>query len=1189
MGNGRALSGGSSGSRLVWFRALAAACVLLTAACLLLGPGSRRYSQNAAQLWASPIQTASGSLFSPSRRSLFRSSEAKQDARSILAKLPLIFEANQGQADPSVKFLARGAGYTLLLDETGAKLALQTASAARTEKSVRMTLVGANPASTLDGTGALPGKTNYLLGNDPQKWHTGVAQYAGVHYKSVYPGIDLAFYGNQGRLEYDFQVAPGADPTQAELRFDGTAKLVLIDGDLILTSDKGESRVTLRAPHIYQRVGTRQQSVDGRFVLRAANRVGFEVGPYDRSRELVIDPVLEFSSYFGGSGSETAPAVAVNGDGFIYIAGTTQGSPETSFPTATTQTLIPTTLSLSSSNPSHIFVAKIDPTTPAVVYETFLGGTGTDTLCPAYPGYAFAFPCSGLGVDISGKVYVVGNTTSTDFPTYGVPYQSTPKAKGTQCPVSSTVPCTSVFVSVLTSSGTSGSYSTYLSGTGNDQASGMAIDTNGDVFVTGTTTSTGTSDAPSFTNQFPVTYLPVPYQIAPRAATQFFVTKVNTNNVSTASIAYSTYFGGATPTSPVVVGGGIAVDTIGNVYFSGTTNFFNSGESQAGSGGGQVTDFPIVNAYQPCLDTPPPTVITYPLACTAPTTTPYPFDAFVAKINPNNAQTGSAQLLFSTYLGGGTSGGSTAGAGITIDSANVYLTGTTNSSDFILPTGSGAFQECLNTPQNPTNGTCPTTANGGATAATDAYVARFSLPTTGTTGTPSIVGLGYFSYLGGTANDSGLAIAVDTASGALVTGWTQSGTIGAQDPTTGFPVTLPNNPIQSVLGGPQNAFFAHIQTTTQGGQNAQASFATYFGGNGTDRGTGIAVDSGLNTYIVGDTTSGNTSSGTSSLQLDKPVQSELNGNGVTNGPPDAFVVKLGTAADLCITCVAPVLPANLVAAGNPVTITFTVTNQGPDLASNIIVSGTGAPFTSASAGSGTCSAPSNDSIACTIPALQSGSSSVVSFTVTPTQAGLYAPIVSVSSVNNNDPNPTNNTDTFPFTATIFTASVLPNGQTVSAGNTASYTVQVTAVPVFSSSITLGCSSAPVGATCNFGSTSISLTSTNSASTSLNVTTTARPVNGAGLISTRGPFYAFWLMVPGMALIGVGAGGKRRRSWLLGGLGLSLLFVLVLLQPACSSGKTPTTVSGTPAGNYSMTLTATSGSFTQSASFNLTVQ
>ena len=231
MGNGRALSGGSSGSRLVLVRALAAAWVLLVATCLLLGSNSRRYSQTAAQVSAFSNQTASRALFSPSSlsRSSFRSSDTKPDAHSILAKLPLIFEANQGQADPSVKFLARGAGYMLLFDQTGAKLVLQAASAARTEKSVHMMLVGANAASTPRmRTGALPGKTNYLLGNDPRKWHTGVSQFAGVHYKRhVYPGIDLAFYGNQGRLEYDFQVAPGADPAQAELQFDGAAKLEL--------------------------------------------------------------------------------------------------------------------------------------------------------------------------------------------------------------------------------------------------------------------------------------------------------------------------------------------------------------------------------------------------------------------------------------------------------------------------------------------------------------------------------------------------------------------------------------------------------------------------------------------------------------------------------------------------------------------------------------------------------------------------------------------------------------------------------------------------------------------------------------------------------------------------------------------------------------------------------------------------
>ena len=192
-----------------------------------------------------------------------------------------------------------------------------------------MKLVGANAAAATAGTDPLPGKSNYIIGSDPQQWHTGIPQFAGVCYRSVYPGIDLVFYGNQGRLEYDFRVAPGGDPSQAELQFDGANKLELSGGDLILTS-KDEGGFRLQAPHIYQREGDRQEPVAGRFVLRAANRVAFEIGPYDRGRELIIDPVLDFSSYFGGSGSETSPSVAVNGNGNIYIVGTTT-SPQASF------------------------------------------------------------------------------------------------------------------------------------------------------------------------------------------------------------------------------------------------------------------------------------------------------------------------------------------------------------------------------------------------------------------------------------------------------------------------------------------------------------------------------------------------------------------------------------------------------------------------------------------------------------------------------------------------------------------------------------------------------------------------------------------------------------------------------------------------------------------------------------------
>jgi uncharacterized repeat protein (TIGR01451 family) len=1156
MGNGRWLGRTSRGS-LVSARAFGSVFVLLLAGLLLLGMGSRRYAPKAAvQIATSPIPPSplSTALISPSPR---RSSEAKPDVQAILGQLPLIFEPNQGQASAGVKFLARTAGYSLFLDNSGAVLGVQSrhSGPGRSEHFVRMKLVGANPAAVISGSDPLPGKSNYLIGNDSRQWHSGIPQFAGVRYDNVYPGIDLLFYGNQGHLEYDLKVAPGADPSQAELEFDGASKLKLSDGDLLLTG-KNDGELRLQAPQIYQRDGDRRIPVAGRFILRADNRVGFEIGTYDRSRELVIDPVLTFSTYFGGSGSETSPSVAIDPAGNIYLAGTTQGSPENSFTNAssTTQTsILASGVSLTTSSANHIFVTKISPSQPpAVAYETFLGGSGADT-------------SAGIGVDGGGNAYIVGNTSSVDFPTGGVPYQTAPEAKGTQCPDPIThAPCTSIFVSVLNNIGTLPTYSSYLSGNGNDQASGMAIDTNGNVFLTGTTTS---NDAPAISPvsvEFPATYLPVPFQVAPNGPLQFFATKVNTRGAGLASIAYSTYFGGGPVTGTVAKGGGIAVDSTGNMYFSGTTNFLNSGNGSYGNSNAS-TDFPILNAYQPCLDTPPATTSPNPVnACAAPTA-PYPTDAFVAKLNPI-AQAGS-QLLFSTYLGGAGDDSSTA---IAIDSgANVYVTGATNSSNFVLTTGIVPFQLCLDTPPvvPPNVPPCPTIAAGGPT---DAYVARLSNPTVTTNGTFAGVGLTYFSYLGGSGNDSGLAIAADTAGGALITGATSS---------TNFPVTA--GALQSSLGpgATQNGFFARINTTTTTNTNGVGSYVTYFGGNSLDRGTSIAVDPvTLNTYFAGDTTS------TANFQTQNALQTTL------DGPSDAFVAELVAAPNVCITCTAPTYSSTgTQSAGNPVTITFTVTNQGPDLATGIFVTGStssGVTLTSATADSGSCSGPVSNNVVCTIPILQAGSLSAVKLLVTPTGAcTACSATAQVIKINNANANIT--AASASFQAGTFSLTVSPSSQTVAAGAVARYTVQVSPQPAFGSAVSLTCSGAPTGAGCNFTSSSVNLAN-GPQSPTLNLTTTPQPLSTVASTTPQRPLYALWLLVPGMSLLGIGIGSKRlRRRWL-GLLTLSLFFALALLQLACSTAKTPAQVSGTPTGTYSMTVTATSGSVTKSAGFQLTV-
>jgi uncharacterized repeat protein (TIGR01451 family) len=546
----------------------------------------------------------------------------------------------------------------------------------------------------------------------------------------------------------------------------------------------------------------------------------------------------------------------------------------------------------------------------------------------------------------------------------------------------------------------------------------------------------------------------------------------------------------------------------------------------------------------------------------------------VAKLNPNAAA--GSQLLFSTYFGGLNTDSSTA---IAIDSgaANIYVTGATNSTDIVLPTGTAAFQSCLDTPP-PNVLPCP-----AASGNSDAYVARLSNPALSGTGTPNNVALTYFSYLGGSGTENGSAIGVLNAStttlgDVVLTGSTDS---------TNFPVTT--GAIQSQLGtgATQNAFFAQIDTTTTIGNNGVGSYSTYFGGNGSDRGTSIAVDANQNSYFAGDTTSTN-------LQVVDP----LTGAGGTtfSGTKDAFVVKLGSAANLAIQT-PTISPAGVVPAGNQVTTTFTIANEGPDPASFITVTGvvsSGMTFVSATAGSGTCSPPSGSTAVCTIPALQSGSTSSVVFAVTPGSTGNYSVTATVASSNNTSSNQPDSA-TASFVAGGFNLSVNPPARNVSAGNLTTYSVQLNPSPVFGGMVSLSCGSLPAATVCNFTPSS-SVTLTNGAqSLTMNLQTTPQPVNTASA-AWGSPRFALWLMIPGMAVLGWGAGGKRagRKGFggmirrLLGVLTLGALFALVLLQPSCSSAKTPATVGGTPTGTYSLTVTATSGSFSQTKGVSLTV-
>src|SRR6478735_8200909 len=246
-------------------------------------------------------------------------------------QLPLTFEVNQGQTDDRVDFLARGPGYNIFLTATEAVFALPRAPAKSGLRPVmRMQLVGGAADPRVQGVDALPGKINYFRGQDAASWQTKVPTYRRVQYSAVYPGVDLVYYGQSQQLEYDFIVSPGADPNTIKLGFAGVEQTTVdAQGDLVLKTAGGPLR--FQKPVIYQiDNGGHRHTVEGGYVHRSRHQIGFRVGAYDRTRPLIIDPVLSYSTYLGGSGSDGGDSIAVDATGAMYVAGTT-GS--TDFPT----------------------------------------------------------------------------------------------------------------------------------------------------------------------------------------------------------------------------------------------------------------------------------------------------------------------------------------------------------------------------------------------------------------------------------------------------------------------------------------------------------------------------------------------------------------------------------------------------------------------------------------------------------------------------------------------------------------------------------------------------------------------------------------------------------------------------------------------------------------------------------------
>jgi uncharacterized protein (TIGR03437 family) len=598
------------------------------------------------------------------------------------------FEQNVGQTDPRVKYIGHAPNETLWLTSEGATLGLSMKSR---QAVLKLRFEGASHEPKISAEEPRPGVSNYFIGSDPSRWHSNVPQFGKVRYRNLYPGIDLVFYGNPRKLEYDFVLGAGADPSKIVLAFDGADRMTMdaTEGDLALKI--GALEIRNHKPRIYQG----DKIVGGRWVMLGKRRAGFAIDSYDPTKPLVIDPVLTYATYLGGSAGDYGQAVAMDAQGNIYVTGGTDSS---DFPTKAG-------LSTSFKSKSYVaFVSKINPAASgadSLVYSSYVGGAGGDY------GQAIA-------VDSSGNAYISGFTYSTDFPLNNAFQTKINTAANCRGSSGQAVQCPDAFVLALSANGGALVYSSYLGGANYDAAFGIAVDSSGNAYVAGETDSA----------DFPIRG--TPYQSKLNGTSDAFLAKIAPNG----TLVYSTYFGGETDDFC----NGIAVDSSGIVYLACITdssklpvsaNAYQSGllgtsaafvaklnPSISGSGGllyssylsgagGDTEAFAVAadgsgNIYLTGSTSSP----SFPVSTGAfaafqskfggalndGTFVGVPGDAFITELNP--AAGGGAQLVYSTYFGGERD---EQGRAIAIDSkGQITVAGATDSD--LFPTTMDAFQ-----------------------------------------------------------------------------------------------------------------------------------------------------------------------------------------------------------------------------------------------------------------------------------------------------------------------------------------------------------------------------------------------------------------------------------------------------------------------------------------------------------------
>lgn len=1172
-------------------------------------------------------------------------------------QLPLTFEANKGQTNSEVKFVSRGKGYVAFLTTGGMVLSLRSATPSASPQSnyhnaqkhsavrpttVQFKLLGAARNPAVLGEQPQPGKVNYFIGNNPSQWHTNVPTYARVRCKNVYPGIDLVYYGNHRQLEYDFEISAGANPNRIQFEITGGGPIQLDgDGNLLLTTANGDLR--FKSPTVYQEIGGQRVAINGQYIVQDATHIGFKVAQYDSNKPLVIDPVLIYSTYVGGSGTDQPTGIAVDAAGEVVVTGYTDS---TDFPLATIGSL-----PLGS---THVFVAKLDATGSNLIYADYLGGNDQDY------GY-------GVALDSSNDVYVTGNTSSSDFPVVNA-YQGTYPGG------------LNAFVTKIAPDGASLLYSTYLGGSGSDVPAGIILNSAGEMIIGGNTTST----------DFPVSNA---YQssVSPNQGgiwgTYGFLTKFSADG---ASLLFSTYFSGnsnvvntcgsspcwPSPDNRIT---GMATDAAGDIYATGSTNTYNfpvtngaylttdsapqnasvafvsrfdgtgglqystyfyesSGQmtyptaiAVDGSGSSYVTGTAVSDGTFPLTSTSICDPAVYGFGCSYAFLTK--FDSSLSSLSystflgPNNFANPSSLLLdannnayvlastysnsfsivngmesytdgadtllvevdptgtsqlWATYLGGS---GEDNGVGLASDSnGNIYAAGSTDSPDF--PVTAGAFQPSL------AGNTNVFVVKIGAALAPMVSLTpgtlQFTSQTIGSTSAPQTVLLRNM----GTAS---LSISSITTSGDF-----------AETDNCGTSVAAAGSCTLSITFTPTAAGARAGSTTLQDNSAGSPHIISL---QGAGSGPGVSLSPGSLSF--GNVLLG-TSSAAQSVALTNTGNSVLNLSNVsvagnysqTNNCPAALQPGATCQFQIVFTPTAiGVRSGTLTLTDDAFNSPQTVPLTGTGLATNMSVLPSSLTFATQVVGTTSASQSIRLTNIGASALTVTGISSTVAFAQTNTcpaslspQAGCTIKVtftptaggkVSGTLTINSSQGPV--VVALSGTGADFSLTSSQTKQTMTNGSSVIYSLTVSPIGgPFPDSIDLACQGAPAQTTCSLSPSTVS--GSKAVTVTLTVKTTATHAELRPLHPGNGQFYAVLVQLQGLGLFGVVASGSKRWRKKLPFLILfTILLAGLLFMTACAGGTGIGSQTGPTPGTYTITVSGTSGTLRHTLPLTLTVQ